>query len=143
MKRRDNPSDSLSPDFLDFIACLNQAGVEYVLVGAHALAVHGIVRATGDMDFLFRPVLANVERLCSALTEFGAPSAVIDMDALLDPNVVTQFGNPPSRIDLLSAIDGVSFDEVWQGSVLTTLPGLPLRVIGRKELEKTRLQLAD
>jgi len=64
---------ALHPDFLDFIVCLSTYRVKVVLVGAHALGVHGVVRATGDIDFLYEPTPANVEALCSALADFGAP----------------------------------------------------------------------
>jgi hypothetical protein len=88
----------LSPDFLDFIACLNRHRVAYVLIGGYALAIYGVVRATGDIDFLYRRTASNVRRLCVALEDFGAPPVVVDESALLTPEIVTQFGTPPVRI---------------------------------------------
>lgn len=74
-------NDELSPDFLDFIACLDEQQVDFVLVGAYALGVHGVVRATGDLDILYRRSRANVLRLLAAMQEFGAPAEVIDEEA--------------------------------------------------------------
>ena len=127
-------NDAFSPDFLDFIVCLNERRVKYVLVGGYALGVHGVIRATGDIDFLYRRTTANVLRLCSALEDFGAPLSVIDANLLMTPELVIQFGQPPYRIDLLSAIDGVNFDQVWSGAMTTTIAAQKMRVIGLAEL---------
>lgn len=127
-------NDVLYADFLDFIACLNAHNVDCVLVGGYALAFHGVVRATGDIDFLYRPTRANVRRLCAALEEFGAPPVVIDAAVLVTPDIVTQFGESPYRIDLLSGIDGVTFQQVWKGATHAVLSGQRIRVIGKAEL---------
>jgi hypothetical protein len=131
-------NDTLSPDFLDFIMSLNQHNVDCVLVGGYALGVHGVVRATGDIDFLYRATKKNVRRLCNAMIHFGAPPEIIDEETLLQPGIVTQFGQPPYRIDLLNAIDGVSFAEVWQGAEVTNLEGQEVRVIGLEELKANK-----
>lgn len=128
----------LSPDFLDFIVSLRKARVDFVLIGGYALGVHGVVRATGDIDFLYRRTKRNVTRLCAAMREFGAPSNVIDPDALLTPEMVTQFGASPNRIDLLNAIDGVSFNEVWSGATHVTIERQRMRVIGLDELRRNK-----
>lgn len=137
-RTRGNDDDVLSPDFLDFITCLNEQGVDFVLVGGYALAIHGVIRATGDIDFLYRRTKATVRRLCVAMEEFGAPPELIDEDALMTPEIVTQFGQPPHRIDLLNGIDGVTFNEVWAGAVAVTIQGQVLRVIGRAELRANK-----
>ena len=129
---------ALSPDFLDFIACLDEQHVDFVLVGAYALGLHGVVRATGDLDILYRRSRANVRRLLAAMQEFGAPAEVIDQQALLTPDIVTQFGQPPFRIDLINAIDGVTFAEVWKGAVAVAIARRQLRVIGLDELRKNK-----
>lgn len=131
-------NDALSPDFLDFITCLNEHGVDFVLVGGYALAIHGVVRATGDIDFMYRRTKATVRRLCAAMEDFGAPRAVIDEEALMISEIVTQFGQPPYRIDLLNAIDGVSFAKVWSGAITVTIQGQAIRVIGRADLRKNK-----
>jgi glutamine cyclotransferase len=80
----------------------------------------------------------NVRRLCNAMIDFGAPPEIIDEETLLQPGIVTQFGQPPYRIDLLNEIDGVSFAQVWQGAELTSLEGQEVRVIGLKELKANK-----
>lgn len=127
-------NDAFPPDVRDFIASLNANRVEYVLIGGYALAVYGVVRATVDIDFLYRRTKANVGRLVKALGEFGAPETVIDQSSLLKPGIVTQFGYPPARIDLLSTIDGVTFDEVWKGMNRVKVDDEALPVIGLTEL---------
>lgn len=134
----EEPRGAFSPDFLDFIVTLIENKVDFVLVGAYALAVHGVIRATADMDFLYRCTPANVTRLCAALREFGAPENVIDEQALIEPDTVTQFGQPPHRIDLLNAIDGVTFKEVWKGAERIDIEGNKMRVIGRPELRRNK-----
>lgn len=131
-------NDELSPDFLDFIACLDEQQVDFVLVGAYALGVHGVVRATGDLDILYRRSRANVLRLLAAMQEFGAPAEVIDEEALLTPDIVTQFGQPPFRIDLLNSIDGVTFAEVWKGAMAVAIAQHQVRVIGLDELKRNK-----
>ena len=128
----------LSPDFLDFIACLNERRVDFVLVGGYAMGVHGVIRATGDIDFVYRRTARNVHDLCAAMHDFGAPLEVIDQASLMTSGIVTQFGNPPYRIDLLNEIDGVSFLEVWNGATRTALDGQTIRVIGLRELKKNK-----
>jgi predicted nucleotidyltransferase len=131
-------NNGLSPDFLDFIVCLNERHVDFVLVGGYAMGVHGVVRATGDIDFLYRRTAKNVYALCAAMNDFGAPREVIDQASLMTSGIVTQFGNPPYRIDLLNEIDGVGFLEVWNGATGATLDGQGIRVIGLRELKKNK-----
>ena len=128
----------LSPDFHDFIFLLNEHKVECVLVGGYALGVHGVIRATGDIDFLYRRTRMNVKRLIGAMGQFGAPANVIDEEALMKAGTVTQFGKPPQRIDLLSEIDGVTFPEVWRGAVTARVGGQEISVIGLKELRANK-----
>lgn len=131
-------TERLPPDFADFIHCLASSGVEYVVVGAYALGVHGFIRATGDLDVFYRPTPANVRRLIAALSEFGAPGMVIDQDALLLESMVSRFGEPPLRIDLLSSISGLTFAEVWSGAVTVSISRQEVRVIGLAELRRNK-----
>jgi predicted nucleotidyltransferase len=124
----------LADDFRDFIGYLNAHQVAFVLVGGYAVGWHGVVRATGDIDFLYQQTSANVGRLCAALREFGAPDAAIDAGFLMSPNAVTQIGVQPRRIDLLAAITGVTFAQVRAGAEQIELEGLRLLVIGLDEL---------
>lgn len=131
-------NDTLAPDVVDFVAALNEHDVVCVLVGGYAVGVHGVARATGDIDFLYERSDANVRRLCAALAAFGAPAEVIDADALGSPGLITAFGQSPARIDLLNEIDGVTFATVWHNSLSTTLGGQSVRVIGLAELRANK-----
>ena len=133
-----NGNDALSADFRDFITALSGRQVEFVLVGGYAVGAYGVIRATADIDFLYRRTPANVARLCDALRDFGAPRNVVDAESLLTPDTVVMFGSPPHRIDLLGDISGVDFEAVWSGSRRIVLDGLPLQLIGLAELRRNK-----
>ena len=130
---------SLPQDFVEFIATLNKHQVDYVIVGGYALGAHGYVRATADIDFLYRLTSSNVARLCVALGEFGAPPHLIDHAELMDPDAVTFFGVPPLRIDLLSSVSGIESERVFDSAIEETMAGQRVRVIGRQALEANKL----
>lgn len=126
----------LNPDFRDLLRYLGREGVEYVLVGAYALAFHGAPRATGDIDVLVRPTPANAERVWRALLAFGAPltpAGVLPRD-FATPGIVYQIGLPPRRVDILTEISGLSFDEAWSSRAMADLEGLPVAFLGREAL---------
>jgi hypothetical protein len=135
---RTSANTGLSPDFQDFARALAEHGVDAVLVGGYAMGAYGVVRATEDIDFFYRATPANVARLCDALAAFGAPPSVIDPQALCAPDTVVMFGAPPQRIDLLSSLSGVSFDEASTGGPLIALAGVPLRVVARDALIRNK-----
>jgi hypothetical protein len=123
-------------DHSDVLRALSAEGVDFIIVGAHALAVHGRPRATGDLDILVRCDSSNSLRVFKALVRFGAPMEGIDERTFTDPNLVLQLGQPPYRIDLLTGIDGVSFDECWTNRMIREVDGIPVPVpvIGYREL---------
>src|SRR5215475_9924492 len=100
---------SVNRDFRDLLAEFNAHGVEYLVVGAHALAAHGHVRATKDLDVWVRPASDNAERVLSALRAFGAPLHDLTQADLAAPGLVFQIGVAPLRIDIMTSIDGVEF----------------------------------
>ena len=106
----------VNEDFEDLIGALNTAGCEFLIVGAHALAMHGIPRATADLDVFVRPSSENALKVVKALEHFGAPLHAhgISADDLSKPGVVYQLGLPPRRIDILTQISGTTFDEAAQ-----------------------------
>ena len=113
----------MNDDFLDLLAALRDADVRFLVVGAHALAAHGVPRATGDLDIWVQADSANAQRVWQALATFGAPMeelgiAVEDFSAV--GNVV-QLGQPPRRIDVLTSIDGVDFASAWDRRVVTAI----------------------
>jgi len=96
------------------------------VVGAHALAVHGVPRATGDLDVWVRPEAENAARVWQALARFGAPLGAlgIEQEDLLRPGMVIQLGLPPRRIDILTAISGLRFEEAWSSRVVKAIGGM-------------------
>ncbi|HEY2028279.1 MAG TPA: hypothetical protein VGH20_03630 [Myxococcales bacterium] len=128
----------MNRDFVEMLSALSAAGAEFLIVGAHALAAHGTPRATGDLDIWVRAESENAQRVWRALLQFGAPLSDLTLEELAQPGIVFQIGLPPARIDLLTAIDGVSFDEAWRGRVMSTVAGLELPFIGRAELIRNK-----
>jgi hypothetical protein len=124
----------LNPDFRDILSALSDEGVEYLLVGAYALAAHGLPRATGDIDLWVRPSAENAARVWRALMRFGAALDRLSTSDLTMPDVVVQIGVSPRRIDLLTSIDGVAFDAAWPERVLVQIDGLEVPVISRSHL---------
>jgi hypothetical protein len=120
---------SLSSDFVEFIECLNRKRVEYLLVGGHALAFHGVPRFTKDIDFWVRPERANASRLLEALAEFGFSSTGLIVDDFATPGKIVQLGIEPNRIDLITRVDGVEFDEAWSQRIATTYHYVALHVL--------------
>jgi hypothetical protein len=109
---------------------MNSNGVEYVVVGGHAVAYHGYPRYTGDFDFFIRPSPENAARVIAVLRTFGF-AGVADLETfLVQPGKVLQLGRPPNRIDILTEISGVSFDKAWGTSVIADLGGLTVPMIG-------------
>ena len=109
----------MNPDFKDLLSEFNAHGVEYLVVGAYALAAHGRVRATGDLDVWVRPEPANAKRVFSALAAFGAPLQDLTEQELRSPGIVYQIGVAPLRIDVLTGIDAVEFEEAWRERFVT------------------------
>ena len=133
--------DKLNPDFRDLLAALVAEGVEFVIVGAYALALHGVPRFTGDLDVFVRPSAENAARLWRALLRFGAPvqAAGVTQHDFETPGVVYQIGLPPSRIDLLTEISGLTFDEVWATRESAALDGSPIPFIGRDAFVRNKV----
>jgi glycine cleavage system aminomethyltransferase T len=124
----------LPEDWRAFIESLNSNGVEYLVVGAVALAHHGLPRYTGDLDVLVRNSPDNAHRLESALAEFGFASLGLKAADFVDSYRVVQLGVPPGRIDLLTSITGVTFDQAWAGRVEIVLGKTRVNFIGREAL---------
>jgi hypothetical protein len=120
------------PDFVDLLREFNAAGVRYLVVGAHALAVHGRARATKDLDVWIDPEVENAKRAYAALGRFGAPLETLRLQDLSDPDTFFQIGVAPLRIDVLTAIDGVTFDEAWPERVESEYGGEPITVLGEE-----------
>ena len=122
----------LAPDFDEFIGCLTAHGVEFIVVGAYALAFHGAPRFTGDLDILVRPALDNATRLLAALAAFGFPVTDLSPEAITDGRRMLQMGVPPVQIHVMSAISGVKWEEAWSDRVEGSLGSNSVQFLGRK-----------
>ncbi|WP_395706511.1 DUF6036 family nucleotidyltransferase [Casimicrobium huifangae] len=130
----------LNKDFREFIELLRSNGVEFLVVGAHALAAHGRPRYTGDLDLWVRPESGNISRLVKALDDFGFASLGIVAQDFMQPQAMIQLGYPPARIDLLTAIDGVTFADAFEHRVdFDAGNGLRLPVISVDDLIRNKL----
>lgn len=133
-------------DFKELLLAFNAHNVEYLIVGAHALAAHGHVRATKDLNLWVRPDQENARRILCALADFGAPSGDLTADDLNRKDTIFQIGVPPLRIDIITSIDGVEFADAWPDRLETVFGGTPAFVIARHHLitnKKTSARLQD
>ena len=128
----------LNPDYRDMLSILNDEGVEYLVVGAHALAAHGYPRATADIDLWVRCSEENAKRVWQALCRFGAPLQDLTLADLATPDIVFQIGVEPRRIDILTSIEAVTFDEAWPRRKSIVVDAIPIPVIGRDDLLKNK-----
>lgn len=124
----------LQKDLREFIALMNSHGAEYLVVGAHAVALYGYPRYTGDIDLWLRRSPENAARISAALGEFGFAGVGIGRDDLLREEHVVALGQPPNRIDLLTDISGVDFERAWSSRTEGDLDGLPVSFISREHL---------
>jgi hypothetical protein len=130
---------ALSKDWREFLELLNSRGVDYVIVGAHSLALHGRPRYTGDLDILVRPTSENAHMLVHILNEFGFAESGFKEADFLKAEQLIQLGRAPTRIDLLTSITGVSSEEAFATKVPAELDGIPVFVLGKDALVRNKL----
>lgn len=124
----------LNPDFKDILSSLRRAGADFIVVGAFALASHGRPRSTGDIDIFLRNTPDNAERIMMALRDFGAPLENISIEDFTSGDNVVQIGDEPRRIDLMTRISGVSFDDAWKNKVAVSIGDLEVFVLSKSDL---------
>ena len=129
----------LPPDFRDFLALLNSAKIEYLLVGGYAVGYHGYPRPTGDLDIWIDANTQTAEKLKAVLINFGFPAGAIRAEQFTTENQVFRMGVPPVRIELLTGITGVQFRECYPRRIDATLDGVDVRLINREDLLKNKL----
>src|SRR6185312_8668264 len=124
----------VNQDFLDLLSAFNAAEVRYMVVGAYAVGVHGHPRATKDLDIWIEASAGNAARVMNALQAFGAPVDDLEVRDFETPGTGFMMGNPPRRIDVLTTIDGVRFDEVAPRAIEASFDGVSAKVIGLEDL---------
>ena len=120
-------------DFKDLFVLFNEQKVEYLIVGAYALAFHGAPRYTGDIDLLVNPDASNAQRIMSALDKFGFGSVGLEASDFESPNKVIQLGVPPVRVDMITSITGVSWEDAFAGRVEGKYGDVHVQYIGREQ----------
>ena len=128
----------LNKDLREFIELLNSSGVEYLVVGAFAVAWHGHPRFTADIDFLVGTTEANTLSMAGVLDAFGFRSLGIKPDDLSRPGQIIQLGVKPNRIDLITSITGVEFSQAWTRRVQGSIGGIPVFYISREDLIRNK-----
>lgn len=127
-------------DFRDLLSELVKAEARFLVVGAHALSVHGVPRATVDLDIWIDRTPDNARLVWNALAQFGAPldELSVTVDDLTRPEVVVQFGLPPFRIDILTSVSGITFDEAWPDRVDAHFGDVLVPFLGRAALIRNK-----
>jgi len=124
----------LNQDYKDILSILSAHKVDFMLVGAFAMAYHGYPRATGDIDIFFRPDPHNAKKVWDSLEEFGAPTNQITLQDLQTPGTIFQVGISPRRIDFINRISGVTFDEAYSDRKSVEISGLPVNILSLEKL---------
>ena len=127
-----------SQDFREFIELLIKNKVEYLIVGGYAVGIHGHPRYTGDLDIWLNPTPNNAELILKSVNEFGFSSYRLSREDFTKPGNIIQLGYPPLRIDLLTEIDGVTFEECYKNRKEVVIENLVVYFIGYKDLLKNK-----
>jgi hypothetical protein len=122
-----------APDFAEMLHELSVAGADFLVVGAHARAAYGDPRATKDIDIWVRPTEENAKRVWAALARYGAPLADLKVSDFATPGITFQIGIAPYRIDILTELSGVTFEDAWPNRVTASFGGGVYPVIGKND----------
>ncbi len=128
----------LNKDYRDILQCLLKEKVDFLIVGAYAMAAYGFPRATKDLDIWIFANPENAERIFRALKKFGAPMEKFELSDFSKEGLVIQIGVSPCRVDILTQIDGVVFEKAFSEKVEVNLDGLKIPIISRKHLLKNK-----
>ena len=127
-----------SQDFKEFVELLIKHKVEYLIVGGYAVSIHGHPRYTGDLDIWLNPTSTNADLIVKCVNEFGFSSFNLTQADFTKPGNIIQLGYPPLRIDLLTEIDGVTFEECFANRKEVAIDGLKINFIGYNDLLKNK-----
>jgi len=128
----------VNPDFLDMLSAFLDEDVEFLLVGAYALSAHGYPRATGDLDLWVNHQPDNAARIWKALTTFRAPLGRIKQEDFCNDDLIFQIGVVPNRIDIITQIDGVTFEEAWDDRIVIDMLEMKIPVISKPDLIRNK-----
>ncbi len=128
----------LNQDFKEFIQSLNDHNVRYLIIGGYAVAFHGHPRYTKDLDICIELGQENAANILKALAHFGFGSLGLTEDDFLEPDQIVQLGFPPSRIDILTTLEGVDFDECFASKIVTTIDNIQMNFIDLENLKKNK-----
>jgi uncharacterized nucleotidyltransferase DUF6036 len=131
----------LQQDLREFIELLNSNKVEYLVVGAHALAFHGHPRYTGDIDILVNTSEKNARKIEGVILQFGFGEAALTAESFTGENQVVQLGIAPNRIDILTSLTGVRFQDAWNGRIAAEIDGLSLSMLSKEDLIRNKKAL--
>ena len=128
----------LPQDFREFLQLLRPHHVEYLMIGGYAVVYHGYPRATGDIDVWFAVNPQNAGRLIEALTEFGFATAQLSTDLFLQEKQIIRMGIPPFRIELVTSISGVNFEQCYARRVTQLIDGVEVDIIALEDLKANK-----
>jgi hypothetical protein len=128
----------MNPHFVEILRAFRDESVEYLVIGAHALAAHGHVRATLDIDLWVRPTPENARRTWRALQRFRAPLAKMRVEDFAEPDVLYQIGLPPSRIDIMTSVTGLEFEAAWPNRIMATFGDVTTPVLGLDDMRTAK-----
>ena len=129
---------ALQPDFKEFLRLLICHEVEYLLVGGYAVGFHGYPRATGDMDIWIATREANAVKIARALRDFGMPERETTKDLFIEKDKIIRMGNPPVRIEVITGVSGVKFDECYQRRKVVDADGIAVNIISLEDLKRNK-----
>jgi hypothetical protein len=128
----------LPKDFKDFLKLLNELEVRYLVIGGYAVGYYGYPRATNDLDIWIELKTQNADKLVKALNRFGFVNHEIKPEIFLKEDQIIRIGHPPVRIELLTSISGVRFDDCYQTRKTDSIDGVEMPLIGFKELIRNK-----
>lgn len=129
---------SLTKDFREFLQCLNARGVEYLVIGGHAVAFHGYPRATADLDTWIAVNAINASRVVDALRDFGFDLPDLNPELFLRPDRIIRMGVAPNRIEIQTGIDGVTFSDCFAKRIVAELDGVTVSFISLIDLKTNK-----
>lgn len=124
----------VNPDFKDLFSELCATEARFIVVGGHAVIFHATPRYTKDIDIWVGPSPENARRVYDALGNFGAPMETLAVEDLATPGTIFQIGIEPNRIDIITEVEALSFEESWQRRVSSTYGGIPIAVLSHGDL---------